>query len=696
MRSKPNLHNSISFFIALTSFVLLTTPTAHAQPPPPGGQQFTPTVIFNAQSAYIPGRGLFINGGFSNTTSSSSFHSSEQAINQTFYIDLSVSWPTSNPTLRQLPSPPSSIAGFGYTSSIYNHNRNWILGNNGTRQVFDLTTNQWILPQPENQYQSLELNPSESVWAVSIDDPSNINSTGVVYFINGWSTPTLGSAVMNATTKTIRRIEPSVPLSGGYVAVWSSLRKSILVYGGYTTLAPLVAQRNLYELSLSDGTTPPAFELKASKGDLPLARYGHCLVEAYNGTKMVLFGGATQDNSTSDDIYILDVATLTWTAGKTTGAAAVGASRMYASCAVTNDMFVAYGGARIDHGTKAWSMVKEPVVVYNLKTSEWQTRFDPEQGQGLDSGWILLWIKGAVWGIPYIYLAAGAAGLVLLFAILSVFFIFRKRREEKRYSRLAGDGEVSNRSGGGGDGVGPESMHRGGGDTRHRQAITYLYDQRPSSHSSAQSAAFVGGSQFSQQPPMSQIRHSTLYYSETAPIQIRTHDPITGYPFPQGKVQFFELATNAAVTTTSATPASDKEDGLKMKDAKVDENKTPISLDELPEKLYSHPPPELHHRLSSLSVASTATLPVSSPSHVRPEGSSEDDEVPKKAVVKVVQRKKDVPVVVSKDAVKAKNKVPLRREVSISKDAGVKTTTKAVAANKTTAAALARANRASS
>ncbi|KAG0278455.1 hypothetical protein BGZ95_003954 [Linnemannia exigua] len=518
----------------------------------------------------------------------------------------------------------------------------------------------------------MELNPSESVWAVSVDDPSNTNSAGDVYFINGWSTPTLGSAVMNATTKTIRRIEASVPLSGGYVAVWSSLRKSILVYGGYTgDVTPnVVAQRNLYELSLSNGTTPPAFELKAEKGDLPLARYGHCLVEAYNGTKMVLFGGATH---------------------KATGAEAVGASRMYASCAVTNDMFVAYGGARVDHRTKAWSMVKEPLVVYNLKTSEWQMRFDTEQGQGqgqgLGSGWILSWTKGAFWGIPYIYLAAGAAGLVLLFIILGVFFFFRKRLEERRYSRLADDGEVSNRSGGGGGGFGPESTHSGGGDTRNRQIITYLYDQRPSSHPSTHSAAFVGGSQTSQQPPMSQIRHSTLYYSETAPIQIRTHDPITGYPFPQGKVQFFELATNAAVTTAATMPATDKEDGDKKKDAKVDESKIPISLDELPKRLYSHPPPALHQRLSSLSVPSP---------YARLEGGSDGDDAPKKAVAKIVQGKKDVPVIVSKDAVKAKNKVPLRREVSVSKNAAVKTATKATAANKTTAAALARANRASS
>ncbi|KAF9912732.1 hypothetical protein EC991_009468 [Linnemannia zychae] len=693
MRSFPKLHTSFPFLVALSSFFTLVQ-----------GQQFTPTVVYNAQSAHINGKALYINGGHSNSNSnitSFSPYSSDQAVNQTFYIDLSVSWPTSNPVLHQLPSQPSASVGYGYTSAIFNHSRNWLVGNNRTRQVFDLVTNQWILPQPQDGYINprSELNPSESVWAVSVDDDSsssNSSASGDIYFVNGWSSPTLGSAVMDGSSKAVRRIEASVPLSGGYAAVWSSLRKSILVFGGYTGQAPnVVAQRDLYELRLGNNSTAPsvAFELIPGSGEPPLARYGHCMVEAYNGTKMVLFGGTTQEKVTTGEIFVLDVATLTWTRGKATSAVteAMNASRTYASCAVTNDMFVAYGGITADHATKVWTMVKEPLIVYNLKAGEWQTQFDPEQA----SGWLLALTKGAFYGIPYIYLAAGAGGLLLLFVILCVFFYFRKQRAERRYSKLMDDAGVSSRSEGGG-GFGPASTRSGGGETRNRQAITYLYDQPPTSTSFTHSAAFVsgGGSQSSQQPQMSQVRHSTLYYSEKAPIQIRTHDPITGYPFPQGKVQFFELATSATVTAAAITNATDKQATVRKTDTKEDDNKTPISLDELPEKLYSHPPPELHHRLSSLSLSSTATLPVSTPTHARPEGSSDDDNHVKRATRAVVKGKKDVPVVVSKGAVKAKNKVPLRRELSISKDAAaVKTKT---AANKTTSATLARNNRASS
>ncbi|KAG0334927.1 hypothetical protein BG000_007934 [Podila horticola] len=69
-----------------------------------------------------------------------------------------------------------------------------------------------------------------------------------------------------------------------------------------------------------------------SKVDLkegaPSPRQGACMVPAYNGTKLVVFGGfsaATITNITSipggglSDIYVLDAANLTWTKGQDGG-----------------------------------------------------------------------------------------------------------------------------------------------------------------------------------------------------------------------------------------------------------------------------------------------------------------------------------------------------------------------------------------
>lgn len=303
--------------------------------------------------------------------------------------------------------------------------------------------------------------------------------------------------------------------------------------------------------------------------------------------------------------------------------------------------------------------------------------------------WSWSWTNGSFLGIPFIYLAAGSGGVLLLFIIMAVFFFFKKRREDQRYARLAeesgGEGILTSRGGvmpGTGAGTGAETTARSGGNGHGHHVVTYIYDERPLAPSSAQqqqhSAAFAGGGQA--RPQMSEIRHSTVYYSDEAPIQIQTHDPITGYPFPQGQVQFFELSTNAATITahnnTVSSPTTERSEiDFKEDDGKDGEKKRALTLDQLPKHLYPRPPPELHHKLSSLSVASTATLPVSTPSHVHPEGGSEDDLKKGKvaAVVAVVAQAKKgtTPSPTSskgtKDA-KTKSKVQLRRDVSVSKN----------------------------
>lgn len=269
--------------------------------------------------------------------------------------------------------------------------------------------------------------------------------------------------------------------------------------------------------------------------------------------------------------------------------------------------------------------------------------------------------------------------------IMAVFFYFRKQREDRRYEMLvdeSGSGGVETGTGTGTvtgtvTGTGTGGGHSGGG-----HAVAYLYHERPlSQHSSQQhTAGFVGQET---QPQMSEIRHSTVYYSEKAPIQIQTHDHITGYPFPQGEVKFFELSTNAAATTIAATNntiSSSSTTERSSENGKKEEEKTPVSLDQLPERLYSHPPPELHHKLSSLSLASNTTLPVSTPAHVYPEGDESEDGLKKgKAVAAVTQSraKKDASSasVVGSKGPKAKSKVQPKRDVSVPKNIKTKKAT---------------------
>ncbi|KAG0362889.1 hypothetical protein BGX24_005041, partial [Mortierella sp. AD032] len=80
---------------------------------------------------------------------------------------------------------------------------------------------------------------------------------------------------------------------------------------------------------------------------------GHCMVPAYGGTKMILFGGAGLDGVAKAGIYILDVRTREWTEGKAVGPAQ---ARTNMACAVAGDSFLAWGGKickTINHQPKA-------------------------------------------------------------------------------------------------------------------------------------------------------------------------------------------------------------------------------------------------------------------------------------------------------------------------------------------------------
>ncbi|KAG0322778.1 hypothetical protein BGZ97_004091 [Linnemannia gamsii] len=171
-----------------------------------------------------------------------------------------------------------------------------------------------------------------------------------------------------------------VPLDGSFTSVWSKMRKAAFVFGGYTidSSNSSVAQRTLfmYQTNGSAGNGTPTFRSAPDSGAIPSARYGHCMVEAYNGTKMVLFGGFDQVGRALGDIFVLDVATLRWTRGTDGGATA---ARAYTACAITNDLFVAWGGVTLDPQTGFASAVSENItIVYNLKTLQWQSTYHPE------------------------------------------------------------------------------------------------------------------------------------------------------------------------------------------------------------------------------------------------------------------------------------------------------------------------------
>ncbi|KAG0295819.1 hypothetical protein BGZ96_010937 [Linnemannia gamsii] len=259
----------------------------------------------------------------------------------------------------------------GSLSGLTYNNTKWLSVYNSTVYTLDLQTRIWTT-----------LGSSEFVTS-AVDLPAVVNPDDDQFLVlNGWvdNRTVLGTLRLDTAQQRIFSQPLVVPLDGSFTSVWSKMRKAAFVFGGYTfdSYLSTVAQRTLflYQYNVSAGNSAPTFRNVPDSGAVPSARYGHCMVEAYNGTKMILFGGFDQFGRELGDIYVLDVATLGWTRGTDGGATA---ARAHTACAITNDLFVAWGGVVTDPQTRFASAVSENItIVYNLKTLQWQSTYHPE------------------------------------------------------------------------------------------------------------------------------------------------------------------------------------------------------------------------------------------------------------------------------------------------------------------------------
>ncbi|KAG0219550.1 hypothetical protein BGX33_002495 [Mortierella sp. NVP41] len=140
---------------------------------------------------------------------------------------------------------------------------------------------------------------------------------------------------------------------------------------------------------------------------------------------MVLFGGLTTTLLTLGDIYILDVATLTWTRGPDGG---LTVARFESACAVTNDYFISWGGYNNNVPT-----IPATTVVYNIKTASWTTKFD---GSSVTSPTESLYVPPPMnsggSGSTTINLPAVIGGsIAAVIVVVAVALILRKRRSAK-------------------------------------------------------------------------------------------------------------------------------------------------------------------------------------------------------------------------------------------------------------------------
>ncbi|KAF9085136.1 hypothetical protein BGX27_003547, partial [Mortierella sp. AM989] len=355
-------------------------------------------------------------------------------VNQFASLDLTVpTWNANNPPWTIHPQLPFTLGVYPFFAVLPKSQAQLIVatGDDGPATVpvatFDFGPNTWSVADP---FATSYTSSSGVLTAVNPTIDTIIVPTGTTI---STSPEVYGTFLYNIATKesshapgpeTVGSQVPSTLRE--YAIAWSSVHGSVLVYGGRGELPGNQWQYSSSLLEFSS-TTLTWKELTVS-GPSPGGSNWGCLVPAYNGQKMVLFGGFTRDVLTPS-IYILDVAKLEWTKGQDID---VHLMRYEHVCTAAGDSFVAWGGLNSANSSTTF---KDPVI-YDLKAGRWTQQFaltspstpttpskdestpppvlpDGQSDDGSSSS------TGAI--------AGGVAGVVVVLLVVG-FFLFKRRR----------------------------------------------------------------------------------------------------------------------------------------------------------------------------------------------------------------------------------------------------------------------------
>ncbi|KAF9214075.1 hypothetical protein BGZ59_004375, partial [Podila verticillata] len=281
--SKAATKVSAHLFLLVFTFILaLSTHTRHytfAQTAPP----FTPVPVWAPASVKTATR-LFILSGYTTLTPGANTNIAAPTADQFFFLDLAKSWTSSAPAWTLVTPASTGLTNpqqvnFPGTSSS-DQKKLYFFGIPGPNSVyqFNLDTAQW---SPAN---ATFLEPTRK-GSGTVTDPS----TNLVYMAGGYS----GTNLMDIWN----------PSTG-------QISNSILYFGGVSST---IFKANVTEFRPKQGT----FTTLTTPGTAPSERADHCMAINDDGTKLIVFGGhgLSQNSPTSNEIFILDIPTLTWSSG---------------------------------------------------------------------------------------------------------------------------------------------------------------------------------------------------------------------------------------------------------------------------------------------------------------------------------------------------------------------------------------------
>ncbi|KAF9299847.1 hypothetical protein BGZ74_008580 [Mortierella antarctica] len=291
-------------------FFVLSTEQVQAQ------STFKPIPSGASASVFIEGKAFYIQAGLTTTGFT----------NQTFSISLSSSWDVLNPAYTKL---PNGLYDSRFPNTLLKDGISWFAISNKNFVTYNISDGKLTQRNPAIMYSNLQ-----GLGAV-LD-----RGTGEVIipngFTNGAQTTTLYITPENLSTRTDP--QPAQP-------------------------QPALTGLTQYSLAWSESAQ------KANVG-APSARVSPCMVPAFNGTKLILFGGSSPIGAPLSDIFIYDVAGGKWTPGAD---GLSGRARSSHACAVSGDALIVWGGFE---NIPTRSPPPNTVAVYNLTLEKWVDRYN--------------------------------------------------------------------------------------------------------------------------------------------------------------------------------------------------------------------------------------------------------------------------------------------------------------------------------
>ncbi|KAK3829083.1 MAG: hypothetical protein J3Q66DRAFT_324315 [Benniella sp.] len=289
-----------------------------------------PHLVFATNSAcsvFVEGRGLYTFGGYVQFDMYP-----DQDVRQVFMLDLSVSWNTSNPVIKQLENGPKVKEG---PCAATNDGENIFVLSSGQGHVYNVQSNSWTVLGDNNL--------ASYRWRSAATDPE----TGIIYFPD----TTNLTYSLDLRTNTVNTTG-SVDIWFDATVIWSAYLKSMVIIDqdeNPQVFTPSKVSESSTGWSILKTGAVPDFTNRPG-GDW------NCGVPAYGGSKLV-FVDRYEKGDNEDAVFTLDVKKGTWTRGPPFPANDI---RYY--CAVIGDQLVLMGS-------------ENDVRIYNMKTGNLTSRY---------------------------------------------------------------------------------------------------------------------------------------------------------------------------------------------------------------------------------------------------------------------------------------------------------------------------------